>query len=52
MTSTARASRVEAAVLAASPTPPAWRSWSVWTVAATFYLAAFYLRTSPAVIHD
>jgi len=25
-------------------------SWSVWTVAAVFYLAAFYLRTSPAVM--
>ena len=25
-------------------------SWSVWTVAALFYLAAFYLRTSPAVM--
>jgi sugar phosphate permease len=25
-------------------------SWSVWGVAATFYLAAFYLRTSPAVM--
>jgi sugar phosphate permease len=30
--------------------PPAWLSWSVWAVAATFYLAAFYLRTSPAVM--
>src|SRR4051812_36343066 len=28
----------------------AWLSWSVWAVAATFYLAAFYLRTSPAVM--
>jgi sugar phosphate permease len=25
-------------------------SWSVWAVAALFYLAAFYLRTSPAVM--
>jgi MFS family permease len=25
-------------------------SWSVWAVAATFYLAGFYLRTSPAVM--
>jgi MFS family permease len=31
-------------------TPPAWLSWSVWAVAATYYLAAFYLRTSPAVM--
>jgi len=30
--------------------PPAWLSWTVWLVAATFYLAAFYLRTSPAVM--
>src|SRR5258705_10250106 len=35
--------------LAASP-PSALLSWSVWAVAATFYLAAFYLRTSPAVM--
>jgi MFS family permease len=40
MTSTARGSSV----------PPAWLPWTVWTVAATFYLAAFYLRTSPAVM--
>ncbi len=25
-------------------------SWSVWAVAATFYLTAFYLRSSPAVM--
>src|SRR4051812_13485370 len=25
-------------------------SWMVWAVAATFYLAGFYLRTSPAVM--
>ena len=30
--------------------PPAWLSWSVWGVAATYYLAAFYLRSSPAVM--
>ena len=30
--------------------PPQWLSCSVWTVAATFYLAAFYLRSSPAVM--
>jgi len=29
---------------------PHSRAWSVWAVAATFYLAAFYLRTSPAVM--
>jgi MFS family permease len=30
--------------------PPAWLSWSVWAVAATFYLTGFYLRVSPAVM--
>src|SRR3954467_524552 len=30
--------------------PSAALSWSIWIVAATFYLAAFYLRTSPAVM--
>jgi sugar phosphate permease len=34
----------------AADVPPAWLAWSVWGVAATFYLAAFYLRTSPAVM--
>jgi sugar phosphate permease len=31
-------------------TPPRWLSWSIWAVAATYYLAAFYLRSSPAVM--
>src|SRR5207245_7830479 len=30
--------------------PPPWLSCLVWAVAATFYLAAFYLRSSPAVM--
>lgn len=30
--------------------PPAWLSWTVWGVAATFYLSAFYLRVAPAVM--
>ena len=30
--------------------PPLWRSWSVWIIAASFYLAAFYVRVSPAVM--
>ena len=30
--------------------PPAALSWTVWAVAATFYLTAFYLRSSPAVM--
>jgi sugar phosphate permease len=29
---------------------PDWLSWSVWGVAAFFYLAGFYLRVSPAVM--
>ena len=43
---TAAAVRRGAAALA----PPAWLSWSVWGVAAIYYLAAFYLRSSPAVM--
>ncbi len=30
--------------------PPLWRSWSIWAIAAAFYLAAFYIRVSPAVM--
>ncbi|HEV3215003.1 MAG TPA: MFS transporter [Vicinamibacterales bacterium] len=30
--------------------PALWLSWSVWGVAALFYLFAFYLRVSPAVM--
>src|SRR5712691_3764581 len=30
--------------------PSTAQSWSVWAVAATFYLAVCYLRTSPAVM--
>lgn len=29
---------------------PPWLSWSVWAVAASFYLGAFYLRAAPAVM--
>src|SRR5216117_590745 len=36
--------------LTASHAPRPSLSWLVWAVAATFYLAAFYLRTSPAVM--
>src|SRR2546426_366308 len=43
-TSTAKVTSVMA------PAPAPRMSWSVWTVAALFYLAAFYLRTSPAVM--
>jgi len=31
-------------------TPPAWLAWSVWGVAAVFYLTGFYQRVSPAVM--
>ena len=31
-------------------TPPAWQAWGVWSVAAVFYLASFYLRVAPAVM--
>jgi sugar phosphate permease len=30
--------------------PPLWLSWTVWGVAATFYLSGFYLRVAPAVM--
>jgi sugar phosphate permease len=33
-----------------SKIPPPWLSWTVWIIAASFYLAAFYLRVSPAVM--
>jgi sugar phosphate permease len=45
--------RGAAAVVRSEPAvlpPSSWSSWSVWSVAALFYLAAFYLRTSPAVM--
>jgi sugar phosphate permease len=32
--------------------PPAWLSWSIWGIAALFYLAGFYHRVSPAVMTD
>ena len=46
-TSTTSTAKVTS-VTALAPAPR--MSWSVWTVAALFYLAAFYLRTSPAVM--
>jgi hypothetical protein len=30
--------------------PPLWLSWSIWGIAALFYLAGFYHRVSPAVM--
>ena len=32
--------------------PPAWLAWSIWALAATFYLTGFYQRVSPAVMTD
>lgn len=32
--------------------PPAWLCWSVWGIAALFYLAGFYHRVSPAVMTE
>ncbi|WP_263409927.1 MFS transporter [Terriglobus tenax] len=32
--------------------PPAWLCWSIWAVAALFYLSGFYQRVSPAVMTD
>src|SRR5437763_11954612 len=53
-TSIAEVSSTQAAApvrrAAAALAPPAWLSWSVWGVAAIYYLAAFYLRSSPAVM--
>jgi sugar phosphate permease len=40
----------ERSAVATLPVPPSALAWSVWAVAATYYLAAFYLRTSPAVM--
>src|ERR1041385_8250378 len=50
MTSSSSAVRAEPAPAIVAPAPPSGRAWFVWTVAAIFYLAAFYLRTSPAVM--
>jgi len=30
--------------------PPSWLAWSVWGIAAAFYLTGFYQRVSPAVM--
>lgn len=30
--------------------PPGWLAWTVWGLAAAFYLTAFYLRAAPAVM--
>ena len=41
---------VQSMSVRASDPPPLWRSWAVWVIAACFYLAAFYVRVSPAVM--
>lgn len=43
-------SSAAAARPAIAPYPPLALSWTVWGVAASYYLAAFYLRSSPAVM--
>jgi len=50
MTSTARAADDPAAAGADAGVAPVWLSWSIWGVAALFYLAGFYLRVAPAVM--
>lgn len=36
--------------MATATPPPLSRSWGVWSIAAAFYLAAFYFRVTPAVM--
>lgn len=50
--STATALAADAAPIAERRYPPAWLSWSIWSIAALFYLAGFYHRVSPAVMTD
>jgi MFS family permease len=40
----------EAASVTERQSPPAWLAWSVWGIAAAFYLTGFYQRVSPAVM--
>src|ERR1035438_8970783 len=42
----------EGQVPAEQKAPPSWLSWSIWSIAALFYLAGFYHRVSPAVMTD
>ncbi len=32
------------------PYPASWLAWAVWSIAAVFYLAVFFLRAAPAVM--
>src|SRR5579885_769123 len=41
--------RAAAGEIATAPAA-AWRSWTVWGIAALFYLTGFYQRVSPAVM--
>jgi MFS family permease len=50
MATSARHERELAGAAAHPGYPPLWRSWIVWAIAASFYLAAFYIRVSPAVM--
>ncbi len=47
---TVKSSRPAVPVAEQLAKPPVWRSWTVWLIAALFYLAAFYIRVSPAVM--
>src|SRR5437764_7710942 len=50
--STATGLIAEDAPIAERRYPPVWLSWSIWSIAALFYLAGFYHRVSPAVMTD
>ena len=50
MTSTARGSNPAPASVPALAPPPRWRAWAIWSAPALFYLVAYFLRVSPAVM--
>ncbi|HUX67453.1 MAG TPA: MFS transporter [Terriglobales bacterium] len=50
MTSTAGASKPSHPRGAGLRPPPAGRAWAVWSAAVLFYLLAYYVRVSPAVM--
>lgn len=51
MTFTAGANNPRARAAGAEALPPSlWRSWTVWGAAVLFYLFAYYVRVSPAVM--
>jgi MFS family permease len=45
-----RPSPVDANEVTQAERPPNWLAWSVWGIAAIFYLTGFYQRVSPAVM--